>query len=197
MEFKNEHNEKIVLPISWWQVLENNFSYLIFGKPIHKRREIWLSRAVAVVASIVVIKDDVPYILINQRGSGAADFHGLWNIPCGYLDYGETSGEATIREVWEECGVDLTKLIGSSTVNYMDSVWDTNTLPTENRQNVTLHHGLIANVDELPSTSLENNEPDEVEDVKWIPLKDYKKYEYAFGHEKRIVKFIKKTKLKY
>ena len=136
-----------------------------------------------------------PYLLINQRGTGTPDFQGYWNLPCGYLDKNETTGEATIREVWEECGVNLIELSKTSTKSFMEQPWYTNSTPDANRQNVTFHHGMIATVDELPSTSLENNEPNEVAEVKWIRLEDYKKYEYAFNHVERIEEFVKRTLL--
>lgn len=191
MKFDNKHNEKVLLPLKWWQSLVNIFT----NEKKYEPRTIWLSRAVAVVASVVVIKDNMPYLLINQRGKGSADFQGLWNLPCGYLDYDETTREATMREVWEECGVNLQELGGKITIDFMETPWDTNSSPNENRQNVTFHHGLIAHVDELPSTSLENNEPDEVAEVRWIPIDEYKEYSYAFNHQSRIEKFMKKTLL--
>ena len=191
MEFKNEHNEKLVLPLAWWKRVVN----VITNTVKYATRTIWLSRAVAVVASVVVMKDGVPYLLINQRGSGTPDFQGFWNLPCGYLDKNETTGEATIREVYEECGVNLIELGKTSSHSFMEQPWHTNSTPDANRQNVTFHHGLIAKVDELPSTSLENNEPDEVAEVKWIRLEDYKQYEYAFNHVERIEHFMKLTLL--
>lgn len=199
MEFKNKENEKLQLPLKIWQVLANIFLGLL-GKEKYEGRMLWLSRACAVVASVVVIKDKVPHILVNKRGKGSADFQGFWNLPCGYLDWDENTKQATMREVWEECGVDLQKLIDDKlvTLNFMDEVWDTNSEPNENRQNVTFHHGLLAVLKEgqdFPSTSLENNEPDEVEEVEWMPLSEYKDRTYAFGHEARIEKFMKKTLL--
>lgn len=192
MQFNNKNNEKVVLPLPFWQRLVN----AILGTLKYIPRTLWLSRSVAVVGSVVVIKDETPYILINKRGKNSADFQGLWNLPCGYLDYNETTGEAITREVWEECGVNLRDLKDKTTVDFMEQPWDTSSSPTENRQNVTFHHGLIAHVDELPSTSLEYNEkPDEVEEAKWIPLDEYKNYEYAFNHLPRIEKFMKKTLL--
>jgi 8-oxo-dGTP pyrophosphatase MutT (NUDIX family) len=190
MKFNNTHNEKVVLPLPFWKNVVN----AILNKMRYQPRTIWLSRSVAVVASIVVIKDETPYLLINQRGKGSADFQGLWNLPCGYLDYDETTGEATMREVWEECGVNL-KSLKDVRFDFLEKPWDTNSSPNENRQNVTFHHGIIAHVDELPSTSLENNEPDEVAEVRWIPIDEYKDYSYAFNHQNRITKFLKHTLL--
>ena len=73
MEFKNEHNEKLVLPLVWWKRVVN----VITNSVKYATRTIWLSRAVAVVASIVVIKDETPYLLINQRGSSVNVFTSL------------------------------------------------------------------------------------------------------------------------
>jgi 8-oxo-dGTP pyrophosphatase MutT (NUDIX family) len=160
-------------------------------------RSIWISRAVAIVGTICLIKDGVPYFLIGQRGTGAADNHGLWNLPCGYLDWNETTGEAFKREIWEECGLDISPFLNNNIVNYIDIPWDINSNPSENNQNVCVHHGFIAEVDELPETKILNHvEADEVSDIKWVSAKDYLNYEYAFNHKKRIEKFMSKILVK-
>ncbi len=178
MKFNNRENECMKLP---------------------NGKEVWLSRAVAVVGTVCLIKDEVPYFLISQRGSGAADNQGLWNLPCGYLDWDETTGEAFIREVWEECGVNAKLIIEDNSVmriNFVDVPWDINSNISENRQNVCIHHGLIGMVNELPTPEIKNEvEENEVADVKWVSIFDISKYEYAFNHEERIQKFIKKNLL--
>ena len=172
MKFKNVENEHLVVD----------------------GRDIWLSRSVAVVATVCVLFRGDLYILINKRGKGTPDFQGYWNLPCGYLDYNETTGEAAIREVWEECGVNVTILDSLNVFDHMEKPWDVNSNPDKNRQNISFVHGMLAHVDNLPTTSLENNEPDEVEEVRWVKLKDYKnkEYNYAFNHDVRIEKFINK-----
>lgn len=178
MKFNNKENEKVELP---------------------NGRTVWLSRAVAVVGTVCLIKDKTPYFLISQRGEGAADFHGLWNLPCGYLDYNETSGEAFIREVWEECGVNVKSFIENESISRIDwyeTPWDINSNPTENRQNVCLHHGFVGVIDELPIPEIRNEVEDgEVADVKWVSIYDIANFDYAFQHKERIEKFIKKNLL--
>jgi len=178
MKFNNKENEKIDL---------------VDG------RTIWLSRAVAVVGTICLIKDKIPYFLLSKRGKGAADYQGLWNLPCGYLDYNETSGEAFMREVWEECGVNIKKILDSDNIvvaDFSESPWSVNTKITENRQNVCLHHGVVYFVDELPIPVVMNEvEEDEVEAVEWVSIYDINNFEYAFGHRERIQMFIEKTQL--
>jgi 8-oxo-dGTP pyrophosphatase MutT (NUDIX family) len=176
MKFNNRENECVKLP---------------------NGKEVWLSRAVAVVGTVCLIKDEVPFFLISQRGSGAADNQGLWNLPCGYLDWDETTGEAFIREVWEECGVNAKLLIEDKNImriNFVETPWDINSNTSENRQNVCIHHGLIGMVNELPTPEIKNEvEENEVADVAWVSIFDISKYEYAFSHEERIQKFIKKN----
>lgn len=172
MKFNNKENECLTLP---------------------NGREVWLSRAVAVVGTVCLIKDNIPYFLISQRGKGAADFQGLWNLPCGYLDWDETSGEAFIREVWEECGINILSIKENSIklVEYIETPWDINSSPSENRQNICLHHSYIGEVNELPIPEIKNEvEADEVADVKWVPINEIEDYEYAFQHLDRLKKFI-------
>ncbi len=174
MKFKNVENRKVVLP---------------------NDETIWISRAVAVVGTVVLIKGADVYFLLSQRGKGAADYHDKWNLPCGYLDWNETSDEAFIREVWEECGINIYELknISINNLDYKKNPWDVNTSPDENRQNVCLHHGIICNVNYLPIPNIKNEvEDDEVSDVKWVSIKEYENYDYAFGHKEVIKKFIDK-----
>lgn len=62
-----------------------------------------------VVAVTAVVLDDVGRVLMIQRTD-----NGLWAIPGGAQDVGETCTEAAIREVCEETGlnVEVTGLVG-------------------------------------------------------------------------------------
>lgn len=87
--------------------IEKSYSYTIPDGP-HKGETIWSGRYCAV--SCVVLakeKDGKWYVLINKRGRGTPDDQGKWNMPCGYLDGGESATEACSREVAEECGVSI------------------------------------------------------------------------------------------
>lgn len=153
-------------------------------------RVVWLSRSVAVAVCILVVVQDRPHILVNQRGTGVPDFQGYWNLPCGYLDYDETTEEAAIREVWEECGVNLVPVLEGSVAEFFTRPWDINSEPTHEKQNVTVHHGLVAKLDSLPAVSAENNEPNETTDIRWLSLDQVHTLNFAFNHQNRIRKFI-------
>jgi len=169
MEFKNRRNECVTTTDG---------------------REIWVSRSVAVVVCIVLECEGQPYILVNQRGTGVPDCQGYWNLPCGYLDYDETTTEAAVREVWEECGVNALALLALADHEFFSTPWDISSVPTDNRQNVTIHHGLHAQVAALPAVSNANNEPDETADIRWLPLAQADTLEFAFNHRERIAKYL-------
>jgi ADP-ribose pyrophosphatase YjhB (NUDIX family) len=62
-----------------------------------------------VVAVTAVVLDDIDRVLMIQRTD-----NGLWAIPGGAQEVGETSTEAAVREIREETGLDVevTGLIG-------------------------------------------------------------------------------------
>lgn len=143
----------------------------------------WFSRSMAVSGFVFAQdKDDRWYVLATQRGQGAADYQGCWCCPCGYLDFHETTTEAIQREIWEECGLMISPE-GLHFCGYEDN-------PSENHQNVTFrffHRIYRKTLDEIETTT-KYNEPDEVEQIQWIPLDIPKlsQYTWAFGHDEII-----------
>lgn len=153
-------------------------------------RQIWASRSVTTAVCVLLECGGQRYILVNQRGTGVPDFAGYWNLPCGYLDYDETTAEAATREVWEECGVNVLELVAIASCEFFSAPWDVSSTPTDKRQNVTIHHGLYANVDALPAVSNAHNEPNETADIRWLPLSEVDTLTFAFNHRARIDKFL-------
>lgn len=52
----------------------------------------------------VLIKKDGKYLLVQEK---KVDAYGLWNIPVGHVDKGETLEEAAKREGEEETGYEI------------------------------------------------------------------------------------------
>lgn len=71
---------------------------------------------VGIVAGCVIRKDG-KYLLVQEK---QAKVYGLWNIPAGYVDKGETVEQAAIREVKEESGFDVK--LGSKVGIYHEGV---------------------------------------------------------------------------
>jgi 8-oxo-dGTP diphosphatase len=136
---------------------------------------------VAVACFVFTTINDRFYVLANQRGEGSADFHGYWNAPCGYLDFGETTAEAAIRETYEETGVQIRQV---DFVGFDDN-------PKSEHQNVTFYYLSFIKDHTLINNIFDNRggEENEVSDVKWIPVDELDNYQWAFGH-KSIIKKI-------
>ena len=144
-----------------------------------------ISRSIAVTGCIFTFLNGKWCVLANKRGEGTPDFQGMWNMPCGYLDFNETTAEAVIREVYEETGIK----VNPDHLHF----WKFNDSPTQNRQNVSFRY--YALVDAQPgniSVGTGNDrggEEDEVEAIGWIPVDSIDKYQWAFGHDEIIKEF--------
>lgn len=152
--------------------------------PIEKDgKTYWVSRSIAVLGLVICESGGKNYILVNKRGEGCPDYNGMWNIPCGYLDYNETLREGVCREIWEECGVMV-----QPTYFALHSVNDD---PNDsNLQNVTMRY--VAKVPASFMTAMlndRNSEKNEVADIMWMDVNDIGNYEWAFNH-KQLLKDI-------
>lgn len=159
----------------------NNFSIEKDGKTY------WISRSCASVA--VVLYGDYNkdlYVLATKRGKNAADFHGYWCMPCGYIDYNETGEEAASRETFEETGVKINpsafRLVG------------VNTNPESNKQNISLRYLTVGNNYSIIKTltTKHNAVIDEVEEVRLIDVKTLNNYKWCFGHNYIINDYVDK-----
>ena len=146
----------------------------------------WFSRSMA-TALFAFCKDEEGdwCVLASERGEEAADFIGMWNCPCGYLDYDETTKECAVRECFEETGVKL-PIESLIFIGYEDD-------PIKaNRQNVTFR--FAAKIEDRIASdfkfSKEHNEGKEVGKIAWVKVKDIDNYEWAFNHKNRIVEIF-------
>lgn len=53
------------------------------------------------IAAVVIRNDEGKFLLVQE---GQPKVRGLWNLPAGHVDAGETPQEAAIREALEETG---------------------------------------------------------------------------------------------
>ena len=147
-------------------------------------KEYWISRSCAVVGIVFVIDKYGIQVLCAQRGPGAADYQGLWNCPCGYIDWDESGEEAVSREVFEETGVQIPigkwKLIGAQTS------------PLANKQNITLRYLAIIPIDEFNIHTSHKGELNEVAKVDLISFDHVSKLQWAFDHNKLIFSALKR-----
>ncbi len=109
----------------------------------------------------VLIRDGK--ILMIQRA--AEPDKGLWSIPGGLIENGETAEEAAIREVYEETGIKVDK------VEFVDAVtkviWD--------EENNVLYHFAIFDY-KTTSFKGEAQAQDDALNAKWVKFEDVPKY---------------------
>jgi len=134
----------------------------------------WISRSVAV--GVCVFGNDQRgnlCLLANKRGDGCEFMKGLWNIPGGFIDYDETVEEAACRECKEETGVIINpeELIMTSL----------NSDPKKSsRQIVAIEFACAVDkpVEEIELTD-KYSEPNEVAEIKWIPITEIRNYKWT------------------
>lgn len=148
----------------------------------------WISRAVAVAGFIYmsVGEEMETYILANKRGENTPNFQGYWNVPCGYLDFDETTQEACAREIYEETGL---------SIDPEDLKFDVFSEDLANSQNITIkyyHKIHVAYRSQAPKLNSAHSEEKEVDGLLWIPLKQLDNYRWAFNHQANIKRIYKK-----
>lgn len=138
--------------------------------------------------------DGIWCVLANKRGKGTPDYQGCWNSICGFLEGNESGEQGASREVYEE------------TTLYIDpKKYKFAAVQTEpelcNNGNVSLRYIAVLNPiddDTFIDTEYLNQtggEKNEVDSCKWIPIKDLKKYNWAFDHAESIPWAFKKIPL--
>jgi len=101
---------------------------------------------VGIVADCVIKQGD-KYLLIQEKNPKA---YGLWNIPAGYVDKGETIEAAAVREVKEESGYDVA-------LDGPIGVWhESSTKPVRHAFRAHITGGEL------------HTQPDEILDAKWL-----------------------------
>ncbi len=108
------------------------------------------------VAGTVVRDSDGRYLMIQEK---RADIYGLWNIPAGHQDPGETLQQAAIREAYEESGLQV-KLLSSKPI-YVG--------PTANKAH--MFHAFPATI----IGGSVNAPEDEVLQIQWLTFAEIKK----------------------
>jgi len=156
----------------------------------HEGKIYWISRAITVVGYIFTFDNGKLLVLANKRGKGTPNYQGYWNCPCGYLDFDETTREACVREIAEE-----TNLTVNPKSLMLDSIQDD---PTEDpNQNITFRYWNFSTFYKALTIYAKGAEPDEVEDVEWIPVEELDNYQFAFNQEKTIKRIVRQHLLDY
>lgn len=191
-----------------------NKCYIVNGKKIYDDRSI--AAGIVIVRQIdrnslsCEVSPSELEVLIIKRGKVVPE-SGKWSIPFGYLNRNETIKECAIRETFEETGLKLE--ISHVNLRKIDDEWQNkdnqnihfiyecclytapylNALPM-NRNSTEYQELLNMVYYQIPSLDTFNTKG-EVDDIRWIQLKDISNYEWAYDADK-IIKDIMRTIIK-
>jgi len=160
------------------------------------------ARSTAVVACVICMVGDVPHVLMVERGE-KVDNSGLWCLPCGYLDWDESLGEAVVRELFEETGLDIGEIPQERIIHRDENVpYYIESSPKAHRQNISHHFG-IALRGPLPALNAKAAiESGEIQQAEWVKMsaiptnaeirQDALNLEgmFAFDHNERAHRFV-------
>jgi len=146
---------------------------------------IWLSRSVAVVAIIFVIYDDQIFVLAEKRSS-IMEEPNKWALISGYLDWFESGYDGIVRETFEETSFYIPKFEKKLIFDNDKQPFYVHSDPiTDDKQNVSLTYIFIYKFEKLPM-EIESYKDKEIDQIKWMPVEELFKYEWAFNHNDRI-----------
>jgi 8-oxo-dGTP diphosphatase len=148
----------------------------------------WISRAIACLNMVFGYDDNMGlYVLASQRGKGTPDpeLVGSWNCVTGYLDYGETTAQAAIRETREETGIEINE-------NDIYRIGINDDPNSDKRQNIGFRFvSILPNNIDTYTFNKDGNEKDEVDDIKFININDIDNYKWAFNHNEILKETVK------
>lgn len=61
------------------------------------------------IAAFIVLVDKNNNILITKRNKNMRSYPNCWVVPGGGIDKSETIKETCLRELYEECGIEINK----------------------------------------------------------------------------------------
>lgn len=102
------------------------------------------------------------HVLLIERAN--MPYKGLWTLPGGKIDPGETAEECVVRELWEETGL----IVGDPTTVMVQTIGT-----ADNRFRLAVFAVRHTLVTPVPSS--------EVADWDWVPLEEIVHYKTTFG----------------
>lgn len=72
------------------------------------KEDLWVGPSLAVSCAVLVMENNVPYFLMETRGSGVPDFRGFKCMSCGFYDFKDKRVRVgAVRELLEETGLEV------------------------------------------------------------------------------------------
>lgn len=156
----------------------------------HNGRTWWISRSSAIAINVYGVVSGKFCVLANKRGPGLPSNIGKWNCVSGYVDYDEDLKDACVREVFEETGVKIKKS-AIKFIEFEDS-------PKRANQTILFRYMIFCEDAQDQVLTTENSEPDEVDEIKWIPIEEIDNYEWVSElHKSKILLYASEIQEEY
>ena len=117
---------------------------------------------VELAAAIVMHRDSV---LVVRRSMAERFLPGAWGLPCGKVDAGENPGDAVLRELREETGLDGTAIKFAGDSVPFQSNFRGSTVWNRQRNYLVQLCGAALRAQQPPVVDL----PDETQEARWVP----------------------------
>ena len=118
----------------------------------------------------ILLHDD--QVLLIQRGTPPAQ--GLWTLPGGAIEVGESPEEAVMREILEECQLEVTPVCVVEIVNKVIR---------DERGSVLYHYVILDYLVQRRASQREHapQPASDVSDVRWVSLNELAEYDLTEG----------------
>jgi ADP-ribose pyrophosphatase len=113
----------------------------------------------------ILIQDEDKYLLIKRAAEPDA---GLWTIPGGIVELGETAKDAAVREVYEETGLEIVIL------DLLDVV---DKIITDDSNRIKYHFIIVDYLAKVYGGQL--NPSSDATDARWVAVSDISKYQLS------------------
>ncbi len=137
----------------------------------------WRRQTVYVFDGVVFDKEG--RVLIDQRLNDELEsVNGLWEVPGGKLEFGETPEQGIVREIFEETGykVNVKRVVPYTDVGVLE-------YPNKTQYTVVFYY-----LCELEDDEHAEVHDDKIENYEWAPLENLDNYEFMFGNRTAIEK---------
>jgi len=127
-------------------------------------------------------------ILLGKHADGGV-YQGLWTVPGGGVEPGETTLEAVKREVWEEIGLDISSASITPIVkDFLTGTSEKTLRDTGETVIVQMRFNDFIIAMPLPAADMLINPRDEFAAVQWLPVDTLDSSQLAPGVVKRLTK---------
>lgn len=136
----------------------------------------------AVLYADVIVTDAQGRFLLLKRSAWEDNHKGAWVIPGGHVDKGETSEEAAIRELREESGINLQKLIDQR----IPHNWNHVGTYKDDKANIEYYNLWINDVRDVEIVL----DDEESRDYQWTPISEIDNYPMVFNMQSNVKKMM-------